>query len=71
MTIKVFLATVILTPFLYGLGVAILQLTEVQGGYGEGRFVFAISCFMAFTISRHIFRADRSTKQDDTEADSK
>ncbi|MEF8770621.1 hypothetical protein [Candidatus Accumulibacter contiguus] len=54
MIVKIVVFALIATPFLYGIGVALLQVVNISAGYGEGRILLAFSFFFAAAVGQEV-----------------
>ena len=55
-SVKPYAIAALLTPFLYILGAAAIQATGYRGDFSDGRLLFGISGFVAFSIARFAVR---------------
>ena len=55
MMAKAVLFVAVCSVFLYGIGVAILRLLDVDAGYSEGRITLALSFFFSITAAKFLF----------------
>ena len=65
MTVKVVVFALIATPFLYGIGAALLQAANISAGYGEGRILLAFLFFFAAAVGRLIFGLTKNGQYED------
>lgn len=65
MIVKVVVFALIATPFLYGIGAALLQAANISAGYGEGRILLAFSFFFAAAVGRLIFGSAKNGQHED------
>jgi hypothetical protein len=55
-TLKAVLLVLVATPIIYGLGATVMDVSGYRGNYGDGRLLFAISFFVAFSMAKVVVR---------------
>lgn len=66
--IKAIVFAAIATPFLYGVGAAIIQATKISASFAAGKALFGISFSLAYAAGLFIFRTKTTPASTDNVA---